>query len=187
MTSHRALQRANPAGRRLMLAVASTCWLVFFHGAYGAGICPGTYTASAIHPLLSPNVVMLPNIRRSASAELGSRFIAGLQRGGVVTSGQPTMRLGFTAMAIPSSAVMSRTPGSYRGAGWALDTSESADSVMSSTLHVSMTLKNIQTSETIWVASLDCKILTENKGRLIEMIGEILGGAIGKEIDHGQL
>ncbi len=187
MTGHRVLQRANSLGRGMIFTIASAaCWLALFHGAYGAGTCTGTYTAALIHPLPTPSVVMLPNIRRSGSAELASRFIAGLQRGGVVTSGQPTMRLDFTAMAIPAAGIVSRNPGSYHGAGWALDTSESADPVVSSTLHVSMTLRNIQTSESSWIAALDCKILTDNKGRIVEMIGELLGGAMGKNVDRGQ-
>jgi hypothetical protein len=49
-----------------------------------------------------------------------------------------------------------------------------------------MTLRNIQTSESSWIAALDCNILTDNKGRIVEMIGELLGGAMGKNVDRGQ-
>jgi len=82
--------------------------------------------------------------------------------------------------------MVSRTPGSYHGFGWALDRDPSADSILSATLLAVVALTNIKSYETNWVLSLECKILTEDKGRLIERLGELVGRSVGKEIQNGR-
>ncbi len=183
MTDKRVPRCANTTGRGVAFSVVSVaCWLALCHGAHALDTCTGSYSASLVHPLPSPNVVQLQNVK----TEIGDRFVTGLRRAGVVTTGRPTTRLDIVSMVIPAEGIVSRHPGSYHGFGWALDTSPTADSVVSSTLQVNMTLTNIQTMETNWIASLSCKILTKDKGRTVQSIGELLGRAVGKNLDPTQ-
>ena len=46
---------------------------------------------------------------------------------------------------------------------------------------MALTLRDIQTTDTIWVGTLSCTILTNDKMRVAETIGELLGRAVGKE------
>lgn len=182
MMKQQGLQRAKATRRRVVfIAGAAACSLALHHGAHALNTCAGTYSASLVHPIQSPNVVQFkssddPGVRSA----LGGRFIAGMRRAEVVTTGRPTSRLDVNAMVIPSSGIVSRNPGSYHGFGWALDTSPTADSVVSSTLEASLTLTNLQTLEISWTASISCKILTNDKGRIVESIGEFLGKTLGK-------
>jgi len=82
--------------------------------------------------------------------------------------------------------MVSRTPGSYHGYGWALDSEPSADSTLSATLLALVTLTNVKTYETNWVLSLECKVLTEDKGSLLERLGELVGRSAGKEVQNGR-
>ncbi len=182
------LRRANSINRYMMFAVASAiCGLGLIHEVRAADTCTGTYSASLIHPIKSPNVVLLPDKGRPELTELRGRLVAGLSRGGVVTSGQPSTRLDFSAMAIPAPGMVSVVPGSYHGFGWALDSSMSGDPVVASTLQVLVTLTNVQTYEISWVFTLQCTILTEDRGRVVERIGEIIGRSMGKEVPGGRL
>jgi hypothetical protein len=182
MTSDRIVPCANPTSGRLALMAASVlCGLVFSHGAYALDTCKGTYSGSAIRPLQSPNVILFQPETNDQPTALGNGFIAGLQRAGVVTTGQPTTRLDIVSIVTPAQVGSSQQQ-RYHGAGWVADTSASAESVVSSTLQLSVILTDIKTAEIIWVASLSCKVLTNDKGRVVETIGELLGRALGKEI-----
>jgi len=167
--------------------VSAICGLGLIRDVRAADTCTGTYSASLIHPIKLPNVVMLPDKGRPEMTELRSRLVAGLQRGGLVTSGQPRTRLDFSAMAIPAPGMISSVPGSYHGYGWALDSSLSGDPIVSSTLQVLVTLTDVQTFEISWVLTLQCTIKTEDRGIVVERIGEIVGRAMGKEVPAGRL
>ncbi len=166
---------------KMFLAAVAICWLAALPCAHAADTCTGTYSASLIHPIQSHGV-MLPDIRRPDLSDLRNRFLAGLHRGGIAASDQSTTRLGFVAIAIPAPNSVSRLPGSMRGLGWALDTEQSADSVMAATLLVSVNLTNTQTYEIGWVFTLECKIQTEDRGAVVERIGELVGRSAGKEV-----
>ncbi len=182
MPVRRFLRGANSTSRGILFLIASAmCWLAFVHGVRAAGPCPGTYSASLVHPIQSRGV-MLPDGGRPALSDLRSRFVDGLHRGGLVTAEQSTTRLGFVAMATPSPGMVSRVPGTMHGLGWALDTAPSADSVMAATLLVTVTLTNTQTSEISWVFSLECTVMTEDRGEIVERIGELIGRSAGKEV-----
>lgn len=178
MTNSRLVQFANSTGRGLAFMLASAaCWLALCHGARAIGTCEGTYSGSSIHPVPSPNVVQYQPETNDQPTELGQRFIAGLQRGGVVMTGQPTTRLDIDSTLTPPSGQSRK----YHGAGWAQDTPGSGASVVSSTLQLGLTLTDIQTGEIIWIASLTCTVRTNDQGRVVESIGEQLGRSIGKD------
>jgi hypothetical protein len=181
MTNHRVVRCANPtSGRVSLMALSVAFWLALSHGAHSLDTCKGTYSGSAIHPLQSPNVVLFRAETNEQPTPLGNGFVAGLQRAGVVTSGKPTTRLNIASIVIPAQ-VGSGQPQRYHGVGWAEDTSTSAESVVSSTLQLSLVLTDIKTADIIWVASLSCQVLTNDKGRVVETIGELLGRALGKD------
>jgi hypothetical protein len=160
------------------MAASAACWLVFCHGAYAVETCRGVYSGSLIHPLPARNVVQYePESNDPATlTDLGMHFLTGLQRGGVMTTGRPNTRLYVVAIVTPRSGTSSRQRANDR----AEDTSASAETV-SGTLELSLTLRDIQTTDTIWVGSLSCTILTNDKMRVAETIGELLGHAVGKD------
>ena len=57
---------------------------------------------------------------------------------------------------------------------------------MSGTLDLTVTLRDIQTTDTNWAGSLRCTILTNDKMRVAETIGELLGRAVGKDFGTKQ-
>jgi hypothetical protein len=65
-------------------------------------------------------------------------------------------------------------PGTTHGLGWALDTAPSADSVMAATLLVTVTMTNTQTSEISWVFSLECTVMTEDRGLVVKGSANLL-------------
>jgi len=167
--------------RGVALMVASACWMAPNNCAFAIDTCRGEYSGSLIHPVPSPNVVEFqPETNDPANlTDLGRHFLEGLQLGGIVTTGQPNTRLSLVAMVTAPRAY--GPDGRYHGAGWARDTSASAQSVVSATLNVTLTLTNLQNHDTIWVGSLSCAILTNDKVKVVESIGELLGHAVGKE------
>ena len=174
---------ARLTGRGVAFMVATACWLVFCHGAFAINTCRGEYSGSLVHPIPSPNVVEFQPETNDPAAltDLGFYFLEGLQRGGLVTTGRSNTRLSLVTMV---SAPKAYGPdGRYHGAGWARDTSASAQSVVSATLNMALTLIDLQTHETIWVATLSCTILTDDKVSVVETIGELLGRAIGKDFE----
>jgi hypothetical protein len=180
--------RARPAscfrsGVTLIFGSAA-CLLAICHGARALDTCAGTYSGSAIHPLPSPNVVLFQpeNNQPNAPTNLGDSFVTGLQRGGVVMTGEPTNRLSVISTVNPPPGITVEERRQYYGGGWAQDTSASAQSVVASTLQMSATLTSIHPAQIIWVASLSCRILLNDKGRVVESIGELLGRALGKEL-----
>lgn len=182
MTSDRVVQCADITGGRVALTVASAaCWLAVCHGALALNVCAGTYSGSAIHPYRPPIVIRFQPETNDQPTELGNGFIAGLQHGGIVTTGQPTTRLNIASV-ITLPRTGSGQPQRYHGA-WAEDSSASAEFVVSSTLQLSVTLTDIKTSDIFWIATLSCKVLTNDKERVVETIGELLGRAVGKDVE----
>ena len=98
-------------GRGVAFAVVlAACWLALCHGARALDTCEGTYSASLINPLQSPNVVLYQPETNDQPTDLGDRFIAGLQRGGVVMTGQPTTRLDVNSTVTPPTGAASGQP-----------------------------------------------------------------------------
>lgn len=178
------MTQSTAIGRGIAFMAASAAfWLVFCQGAYAMDTCRGVYAASLIHPLPSPNVVQYEPETNDPDTltDLGTHFLAGLRRGGVLTSGQPNTRLYVIAIVTPASG----TPSEQTGAGPAEDIPASAETV-SGTLDLTLTLRNIQTTDTIWVGTLSCTILTNDRMRVAETIGELLGRAVGKDFSTTQ-
>jgi hypothetical protein len=173
------MTQSTAIGRGIAFMAASAAfWLVFCHGAFAIDTCRGVYSGSLIHPLPSPNVVQYEPQSNDPDAltDLGRHFLAGLQRGGVTTSGRPNTRLYVVATVSPPSG----TSSGRRKAGQAEDVSASAQST-SGILNLTLSLRNIQNADTVWVGSLSCAILTNDTLRMAETVGELLGRAIGKD------
>jgi hypothetical protein len=173
------MTQSTAIGRGIAFMAASAAfWLVFCHGAFAMDTCRGAYSGSLIHPVPSPNVVQYEpeNNDPAELTDLGMHFLAGLQRGGITTKGRPNTRLYVIAIVTPSSG----TPSGQRRAGRAEDASDSVDT-LPGTLGLTLTLRDIQTTDTIWVGTLSCRILTNDRLRMAETIGELLGHAIGKD------
>ena len=174
---------ARTAFCRTALAAATlTGWMTSSHAAHALDTCRGTYSGSTLSPLPAPNVVSFQPANGSGQAsDLGLQFVAGLQAAGVATTGNPTTQMDLSVTLTPSSsAVAAQAPGSYYGFGWAEDTSSSGSSIMSSTLHLSGNLTAVQAATMVWVVDVTCTVLVDDRSRLAESIGELVGGAIGR-------
>jgi hypothetical protein len=168
------MTQTTTIGRAVAFMVATAAFLsVVCHGAYAIDTCRGTYSASLIHPIPSPNVVQYESETNDPAAltELGAHFLEGLRRGGISTTGQPRTRLYVVTIVTPPSGTSSGPEDQSAG---------------SASLTMTATLRNIQTAETIWVGSLSCTVLTDDQDRVAETIGEILGRAVGKDFSSQQ-
>jgi hypothetical protein len=168
------MTQASTIGRSIALLAALVCC----PAAYAIDTCRGTYSGSLIHPLPLRNVVQYEPESNDPDAltDLGMHFLAGLQRGGVVTTGQPNTRLYVMAMVTPPFAGTDRRNRTHQ----ALHTSAAAE-MAPGTLDLTLSLRDIRTADTIWVGSLSCRILINDRLQVAESIGELLGRAVGKD------
>ena len=172
----------NAFYRTALVAATLTGWMASCHAAHALDTCRGTYSGSTLAPLPAPNVVSFQSANGSGQAsDLGLQFVAGLQAAGVATTGNPTTQMDLSVTLTPSSsAIAAQAPGSYYGFGWAEDTSSSGSSIMSSTLHLSGNLTALQAANMVWVVDVTCTVLVDDRSRLAESIGELVGRAIGR-------
>jgi hypothetical protein len=157
-------------------------------GAYAAGACSGTITASLAHSLPVPLIVALQtHVDGSTNPSLVQRFVDGLRRGGISLSreGNVTLRLALS-LGAPLRASGTMISGSYKAFEWATEEQTSAPQaqrhIRADLLSLSATLvDNVEQTQS-WVASIQCVVQTDDSGALAEDIGEIIGHDIGQTI-----
>ena len=175
----------NAFCRTALAAATLTAWMASSQAAYALDTCRGIYSGSSLAPMPAPNVVSFqPANGTGQASDLGLQFVAGLQAVGVATTGNPTTQLDLSVTLTPSSsAVAAQAPGSYYGFGWAEDTSSSGSSIKSSTLHLSGSLTAVQAATMVWVVDITCSVLVDDRSRLAESLGELVGRAMGRNFD----
>jgi hypothetical protein len=152
--------------------------------------CTGTYSATSLAPLPTPAVVQYNEGAQSAAITAAlDRFVRGLQNAGIVLTGTPTIQMNIAASVLPpaNGPNAGMNSDAYTGFGWAANSGPGAPPITGSTLHLTMTLTEIQTSTINWLGDLTCIIQTNNKTQLADELGAVLGRAIGQNFNDKKL
>jgi hypothetical protein len=169
--------------------------VVLFAAGFGSAAqampsCTGTYSATALSPLPRPAVVQYNEGAQSAAITAAlDRFVRGLQNAGIVLTGTPTIQMNIAASVLPpaNGPTAGMNSDAYTGFGWAADSGPGTPSIAGSTLHLTMTLTEIQTATINWLGDLTCIIQTNNKTELADELGAVLGHAIGQNFNDKKL
>jgi hypothetical protein len=151
-------------------------------GAHAAGICSGVLQTSLLHPLPKPLTVgSQRNIADTVNPQLSQRFADGMQQAGVVLSEQANTTL---SIAVSLSA---QAGSGLKGFDWTSGMTFAdgyTPNIRSSTLTISAVLSDNAAYTQSWVATLGCKVQTDDAGELAEFIGNVLGKVIGQNLDR---
>lgn len=161
--------------------------------ARAAGTCAGTIETSVIHPLPQPMVVMgATSIANSPNPELTRRFVSGLQQAGVRVSdddGNVTLNIAVSVAAPPTDSKI--VSGQYEGFSWVsgepLAAGQTVPGLRSTSLSMSAVLSDNVAVTQSWIATIDCRVQTDDPGSLAEDLGLVIGRAFGNNIDRRRL
>lgn len=175
------------ANLRTAVLVGTLGFLAVSAQAQAASTCSGTMRASLVHPLPAPLVVGASRrITDAPNPELARRFTEGLRKAGVAVSEQPnaTLSIAVSVRTAPHSRVQS---GSYNSLEWMSGVPGAPDAqapgLQAASLSISAVLADKAQNSQSWVATIDCKVQTDDAGTLAQFMGETIGRAIGKQID----
>jgi hypothetical protein len=160
--------------------------------AAAAGSCAGTIQTSSLHPLPKPMVVSgATSIANSPNPELTRRFVEGLQRAGVTVAeegGNVTLNIAVSVTGPPGSSVKS---GQYEGFGWVsgepIAAGQTVPAIRSTILALSAVLSDDVAITQSWLATIDCKVQTDDPGELAEDLGYSIGRAFGSDMERKRL
>jgi len=166
-----------------LLLAASAVW----SGAHAAGGCSGILQTSLLHPLPNPLTVgSQRSIADTANPQLSQRFADGMQQAGVVLAQQANTTLSI-AVSVTAQAGSGLASGSYKGFDWTSGQTISdgrTPNIRSATLTISAILSDNAAATQSWVATIGCKVQTDDAGELAEYIGNVLGKVIGQNLDR---
>jgi hypothetical protein len=165
--------------------------------------CSGQLSAAALHPLPNPAITILDVFDNSArSLRLGRIFTDGMKRGGMRVDGTPTLKAVVTVSNLGGGD-------SYRPRYRAADRNDSyaleggvyralpdlpSDSILAPAspaqaplLIVRVELRNAESAQVDWIASLQCTPRGGDDQRLAFELGELVGRSAGKRIESSPL
>ncbi len=184
-------------GRRPLLALGRAAWgfgllLGVMVRADAAGTCAGTIQTSSLHPLPKPMVVSgATSVANSANPELTRRFVQGLQRAGITVAeedGNVTLNIAVSVTAPRGSSVKS---GQYEGFDWVsgepIAGGQMVPGIRSTTLALSAVMSDNVAITQSWLATIDCKVRTDDPGALAEDLGYAIGRAVGSDMERKPL
>ena len=155
--------------------------------------CNGNLRASLVHPLPKPLTVGTSrSIDDVANPELARRFAGGLSKAGLtmVDTGSSTLSIAVSVTA-PAGGGSGVTSGYYKGFEWMSGsptaTAGRLPSIRGATLSISAVLTDNTAIAQSWVATIDCRVQTEDPGTLAEFIGNAIGRVVGKDIDSRKI
>ena len=156
-----------------------------------AGTCAGTIETSLLHPLPRPMVVTAAtSVANSANPELTRRFVSGLQQAGVTVGnkGNVTLNIAVSVNAPAGSTIIS---GQYQGFEWVsgepLAIGQTVPGLQSTNLNMSAVLSDNVAITQSWLATIECRVQTDDPGALAEDLGLALGRAFGTNVDRRRL
>ena len=157
--------------------------------ALAASACTGSLATSLIHPLpASLSVTLETSPDDTANPALARQFVAGLRRAGVTVSKQGSVLLSMSVTVVPSAGAAGGVGGTYKGFGWVsgeqAPTPGHGPGIRSANLSMSITLTDTAQSTLSWIASVQCKVQTDDSGAVAEGLGEVIGRSIGKNFDR---
>ena len=170
------------------------------NGAAATQTCQGTYVATLLQPLPTHIVVGLDIHDRSPrNLKLTERFLAGVRESGVAVGAEPnvllhvnTSRLGdyssqrdrgaersYSELSGIQGGIQPRLP-TLPGNRFAAPRSPPAPPLLF--LRVDATEGNA--TRILWVASVQCGMISSDEGQLAQDLGRVIGGALGQRIER---
>ena len=153
-----------------------------------AGTCAGTIRSSLLHPLPRSMVVIGTAVSTTTSSDLTRRFADGLRRAGVsiADEGNVTLNIGVSVTAPPTASNV--TSGQFHGFEWIssgrVEVGQRIPDLRSADLSMSAVLTENQAATQSWVATIDCRVQTDDPGALAEELGLIVGRAFGTNVQE---
>jgi len=165
---------------------ASVALLIGLGGGIMAGpamagdACDGGIEASSLETLPTPLVIAFQDPRNTARSKIvTASFVDGLRAGGVAV--QPdaadVLHLSFLITTADKGQVRQ-----YSDFSWTTAAGAAAGPPPTLTVTAGLTVKGQPTL--IWVASLECKIKTEDPVVLAKELGQVIGEVLGKQLDQ---
>jgi hypothetical protein len=161
--------------------------------------CQGTYAATLLQPLPEQVLVDLDIRDRSKrNLMLADRFLRGVREAGVAV-GQDANVLLHVSTSRQGVTSSGTAPGSERNyselgglAGGGLRRSLPATGMMASRsapaaqqlLVVRVDATAAKDTRIAWVASMQCRVIGSDEGRLAQELGRVIGGALGKRVER---
>jgi hypothetical protein len=160
-----------------------------------ASTCAGTIRSSLVHALPRPMVVMggVTSIANTTAPELTRRFVDGLRRAGtniaMADEGNVTLNIAVSVTAPPNASNV--ISGSYQGFEWVsggrIEVGQRLPDLRSANLSMSAVLTDNQAATQSWVATVDCRVQTDDPEALAEELGLIIGRAFGTNVQEKRL
>jgi len=152
-----------------------------------AGTCAGTILTSQLHPLPQSMVVMgaATSITDSQTPELTRRFVNGLQRAGVTIADQGNVTLNIAVSVTAPPTASNVVSGQYRGFEWVSGgraEGGQVPSIRSAKLNMSAVLVDNVAITQSWVATIECRVQTDDAAALAEDLGLNIGRAFGTNV-----
>jgi hypothetical protein len=159
-------------------AAAAALVLIGLAGPALAGqACDGSGQASPLQNMPSPLIVAFQNTRTSAQAkQAAASFEDGLRAGGVnLQPNAPTLlHLTFLITVMGSSDL----PREYTDFSWTANAASGVQPII--TVTAGLTKRGQQTL--MWVASLSCKVKTQDRNVLAQELGQVIGEMLSKQL-----
>ena len=176
----------------MLVAVGCTCVLVMALAAaapvMAAGTCAGTIRSSLLHPLPRSMVVMGTAVSTTTTSDLTRRFSDGLRHAGVsiADEGNVTLNIAVSVTAPPTASNV--TSGQFHGFEWIssgrVEVGQRMPDLRSADLSMSAVLSDKQAISQSWVATINCRVQTDDPGALAEDLGLTIGRAFGTDAEE---
>jgi hypothetical protein len=178
------------SGRAALLGALILTGAAAWSGAQAARDCTGTVQASLLHPLPKPLVVgSQRNLDDATNPQLARRFTDGLQQAGITLGDRganTTLSVAVSIATPPPDSNIAK--GTYKGFNWVsgdqLPPGTRVPGILSATLSISAVLADTTAATQSWVATIDCKVQTDDPGALAQYIGSTIGRVMGQNTDR---
>ncbi len=161
---------------------ASAALLAGLAGPAVAGqACDGAIQASPLQPLPSPLVVAVDYPRKTVKAsKVAATFIDGLQSAGVTVQPKAASVLHLTFLITTTGG--GGQSHEYTDFSWTA--APGAANGPPPTITVTAGLTRSGQATLLWVASLECKVKTQDPMVLAQELGQVIGQVLGKQLDQ---
>jgi hypothetical protein len=150
-------------------------------------ICAGNISTTVLQPVRTPITISVETpISSDANPQLGQRFLAGVQNGGVIVApvGQGTTLLDMTFQVTPSAnGGAGPAGGAYRDFSWVSgeDAPGGAQwTLVGATVTASIEATDIASQSLAWIGTVKCTIKVNDAGAVAENLGTVIGRWLGR-------
>lgn len=175
---------AAPDGARNWPLLAATLCLLLPTSAWGGALCPGKYHATATGHWIGDSALSVPLETTGAAGKTrASVFRSGLQESGIRIEDKSPIRLQIIISVASSGNEASVYPGlDWSSVDTTLSTNLKDPALSGSSLSITAVVSDDTKHQTVWAATMQCTIATDDSGALARDIGIGLGRALSDTI-----